>query len=772
MREWWAAKDLAGIPGQPSAQRNVGRKAQAENWLWQYQTKANGEPSKRKEYHLDSLPFETQQYLMDEYERAEAELHVQAKAEAEAAAAELHKQLPQPVATVSDDEPESSVTQGTSEEIVVTGLRRKKAADFAALPEGPRKQKARARLALLEHWDQFRQRTSSQDMGKQKAIMAFIDLVNDRDTNPLGIADKLWQAIPKHRGHRHLTRSTLYHWLSLYNESGIAGLVDQYGHRQSVIETTPGMRDRVLGMMVDQPHINGKQLKKWMESGFPEFNVCSARTFDRFIQKFKSEEAQTWEYMTNPDRWKNRYMAAFGSQHEQVKMVNDLWEMDSTPADWMLTDGRHSVVAMIDMFSRECRWVVSKSSTAEAVKRTFRKGLMDLGKPRLVRTDNGKDYVSIAVKSVLKALDIEQILCLPFESEGKGTIERLMKTMSHGILELLPGFIGHNVAERKAIEARASFAKRIMSHNETVEVQLSSEELQEKLDLWTEHFYMHEPHGGLNGKTPFAVARAGDRDRVWVQDERALDMLLAEIAGSRTITKKGIRYNHHEYASPELFDHVGEPAQLRYNEDDLGRLAVYVHGEFICWAQCPELTGVSRQELAVAAKAHQKKFQQRKSRELRQLNKDIKQNPVEAILQHRIEQTKNVATLQPARKQAAPSFGLSEAAKAAEALDFPWEEKQQDTLDQVRQHQKQLQREMEEEQGLHRLPDSLRERFRYWVRLHRGLQKGNVPTGAAGMFYDSFRQTIDWKTELDIHIDFGLDVDGIAVDGLAKISPR
>jgi hypothetical protein len=44
-------------------------------------------------------------------------------------------------------------------------------------------------------------------------------------------------------------------------------------------------------------------------------------------------------------------------------------------------------------------------------------------------------------------------------------------------MELLCGYVGHNVSERKALEARKSFAQRMMNH-ETVELRVTPEELQ------------------------------------------------------------------------------------------------------------------------------------------------------------------------------------------------------------------------------------------------------------------------------------------------------
>lgn len=750
MREWYTASELTDVPGVSKHRQAIARKAKSDNWL----SRPRDGKKKWLEYHFDSLPFETQQYL---YEQADLE--------AVEAASQVVSIEPEVSAPVSADTDETPVKE------VVVHKKRKRLGNFETLPESPAKGRARNRLQIIEKYDHFSGLVDQRGLSKEHCLTAFLSAFND-PLNPLKIADNIRSAIPKYRGQRSLTRTTFYRWAKQYDGNGVVGLLDGYGKRQSTIESTPGMRDIVLAGMINKPHINGKQLKAWIEAGHPEFDLCAPRSYDRFITRFKKEEHQLWVFMTNPDRWKNQFMAAFGSQHENVLAVNDLWELDSTPADWMLKDGRHSVVAVLDMFSREHVWVVSKTSTANAVKRALRKGFTTFGKPKAVRTDNGADYISFAVKTVFKDLYIEQLLCLPFASEEKGSVERLMRTMSHGVLELLPGFIGHNVAERKEIDARASFSKRIMTKGETIEVELTSQELQEKLDQWAQHIYAHDPHSGLNGKTPFAVARAGDRDRIWIDDERALDMLLAEIAGTRIVTKKGVTVDHHTYGAPVLFEHVGREAMLRYDEEDLGRLAVYIEGEFICWAECPELTGTSRREAAAASKAHQKKFLTSQAKEYRQYKKLIKKDMAQTVLEHRISLTENVTTLQPPKQAAEPTFSLMEAAKAAEALDFPWEQKQNETSDHVRAHQRQLQHELEAEQGLHRLPDSLRDKFKYWVRLHRELQNGHVPTGGDGMFYDSFPQTTDFKFELEAHIDFGLEVDGISVDNLAKKSPQ
>ncbi len=81
--------------------------------------------------------------------------------------------------------------------------------------------------------------------------------------------------------------------------------------------------------------------------------------------------------------------------------------------------------------------------------------------PQIIKTDNGADYVSKHISRIMAGLSIEQIKCPPFTPEAKPHVEGVLGTFSRDMLELLPGYIGHNVAQRKDIEDRKSFAERL-----------------------------------------------------------------------------------------------------------------------------------------------------------------------------------------------------------------------------------------------------------------------------------------------------------------------
>ena len=96
------------------------------------------------------------------------------------------------------------------------------------------------------------------------------------------------------------------------------------------------------------------------------------------------------------------------------------WEMDSTPADVITSDGkRASIVGSIDVYSRRVVAVVSPTSKSAAVAQCIRKGLLAWGIPARIRKDNGKDYASQHIESVTRSLEIETPKLPPLPRRGK-----------------------------------------------------------------------------------------------------------------------------------------------------------------------------------------------------------------------------------------------------------------------------------------------------------------------------------------------------------------
>ena len=205
--------------------------------------------------------------------------------------------------------------------------------------------------------------------------------------------------------------------------------------------------------------------------------------------------------------------------------LNQLWEMDSSPADLMCTDGRFTLIACLDVYSRRAVLMVRKSSDSFGVGLTMRKAMLDWGLDgegeQKIRVDNGKDYTSHYVQMAADTLGIQLVNTAPYAGEQKPFVERFFKTFSHGLLELHEGFIGHNVAQRKQLEAQFSFADRLQrakGSKGVIPVSQSSADLQAFCDDWLENHYMQAEHCGIKGNTPYQMVQN------WMQPVRRVSI--------------------------------------------------------------------------------------------------------------------------------------------------------------------------------------------------------------------------------------------------------
>jgi len=473
--------------------------------------------------------------------------------------------------------------------------------------------------------------------------------------------------------------STVLRWQRDFRASGLLGLVNGYHNpKQGSTSLSKEQQDLAIALLVSRPHCKINTIEQGMQARFNgQTPHCSA--IRRFVNRWKIEHASLFLYRTNQDAWRDQHMLAFGDASEQIERVNQRWEFDSTPADVMLVDGRHCVIGVIDVCSRRFKLLVSKTSKSTAVAALTRRAILDWGVPEEVKTDNGSDYVSDHLVGIFDALRIEQLLCPPFTPDAKPHIERAFKTFSHGIVELLPGYIGHNVTDRKDIEARRSFAERLTRKREPgveidpVEVRMTAEELQVLCDRWVEAMYHQNKHRGLDNRTPAEMVRIWQGTERRISDERALDVLMAE-APRRTCTvnKKGIKVNHRYYISDALasLDLSRMKVRVKLDPTDFGTIYVFAEsGKFLCTAIDPLRLGHNRAEIAAKSKAIQKQIMREGSKELKKLAKVQAVERIDMeILEHREAQIANIIEM-PKRSEEYTTPALTEAARAVAAID-------------------------------------------------------------------------------------------------------
>lgn len=437
-------------------------------------------------------------------------------------------------------------------------------------------------------------------------------------------------------------RKSLTNWEDAMLKKGVAAITGKQGlHRigSGIIDSTKGMAECIVAEIIEFYEVSGASVMEALEARFEGQRLPTLRSLQRWMKQYREQNEQVIMKIQNPDGWRSKYQSAAGSRSAGIERANQLWEMDSSPTDVILAGGeRFTLLGCIDVGTRRGALHIAKTSSAQGVCSLLRRALLSFGVPESIKMDNGADYASHQVTTVVFDLGIHPDWCTAFSPDEKPHIERFFKTFQHGFCVRLPGFIGHCVADRKAIESRRSFAERVSRKKGSLppmEFRYTAEEFQAICDAWVEDNYNERVHSELGMSPNDAAAKMGGCARR-ITDERALDILLMPLAGNngmRVISKKGLRVDGGVYNAPLLGGLEGTEVQVRRDEHDAGYVYVFdLDGMFISRAEDPALTGVSLRELALARKAHQRAVISRKVKEAKQIVAEIKPQETAAMI--------------------------------------------------------------------------------------------------------------------------------------------
>lgn len=387
------------------------------------------------------------------------------------------------------------------------------------------------------------------------------------------------------------------------------GLLDTANHGK--------VRHFVLGLLAEKSHLTAMDIQIQCRAEFGEEladrhgelrQMPPERTFRHFIAKLKTEEKVALTRMRNPDKYRSHYALTGDGAFAWVKEPNQLWQIDASPIDVLCVDGRHSIYLCLDLATRRVVITMSKTPRASAVGLMIRKAIMAWGVAERIKTDNGSDFVAKETNRLFAALGIEIERSHAFTPQEKGHVERAIKTFQHGFCPKLPGYIGHDVADRKEIESRRAFARRLGCDDaDAFAVELTAAEVQHRIDEWVEYDYSAKPHSGLDGLSP---AQAAERSIHPIRrvNEHALDVLLMPIAGNggiRVMGKKGLSlgFRGHFHQAPEIMP--GTKVFVRMDPMDAGRARVFTPDAdiFLADAVCAELLGLDPVAYLKAARA-------------------------------------------------------------------------------------------------------------------------------------------------------------------------
>lgn len=499
-----------------------------------------------------------------------------------------------------------------------------------------------ARLAVVQAFEKF---SRGLQLGYATRVQVFTDRYN---TGMIEVADFVREAVPQ------LSKRSLARWQATKRD----GKINALGHDPAkarkgsgVVETANNgmLRSFILGLIAHQPFLSAYRVRDLCRSEFGDFIMTVSkgvetaipmppvRTFQHALKQLKEVHKVELTKLTNPDLYRSTLAPSGVGTLRHIKEPNQLWQIDASPVDALCVDGRHSIYACIDIATRRMIFQLSRTPRASAVALLIRKAILAWGAPAAIKTDNGSDFKARDTQRLFASLDIEAQVSHAYSPQEKGHIERGIGTFQHDVGPLLPGFVGHSVADRKAIESRKSFAQRLgESDADTFGVKLTAAQLAAHIDEWALVAYQHRVHAGLEAGTPFKAALAASATIRRV-DERALDLLLMPVAGGdgrRTVTKFGVRIDHYHYMTPNVLPGIN--VFVRQDPADLGRAFVFAEdgAEFLCEAICPELRGIDPQAYVREQKALQKEIVEERSKPIRDEARRIAKGPalIERVL--------------------------------------------------------------------------------------------------------------------------------------------
>lgn len=362
------------------------------------------------------------------------------------------------------------------------------------------------------------------------------------------ILEKQWDFPDGSRGK--IKARTLRHWLEKYRKNGLDGLY--YCNRRT--KKNKGLCRAISSNLLEV----ARQLREENKSR-SVYQILEIMQHGKGLDVSDVNPRTLMRYFKGLGLKKGRSSKGKG-QHERYgqESANILWHGD-TAQTFSLADPfnpgkvkKARLVVFIDDATRVCpHGEFFFDEQLPSVLDTLAKALLKRGKPARILLDNAKTFRSTTLELMCAELDIGLNFCRPRRPQGKGKIERFIRTLKESF-----------VAE----------AKKAANIN-------TLEELNAAFQGWLE-LYGNRVHSDLEGLTP---------ERRWSRDEYRINRSLTEsqirqammIRAERTVqfsTALVLLDNREYQASREL---AGQPVQIRWNPERQDQIQIWSDGRYL-----------------------------------------------------------------------------------------------------------------------------------------------------------------------------------------------
>lgn len=356
---------------------------------------------------------------------------------------------------------------------------------------------------------------------------------------------------------RRIKGRTLRHWLRRHRKNGFDGMF--YGNRQP--KETKGLcraiPDGILKvareLREEDCRRSVEQILQIMQEGKGlDVSEVSPRTLMRYFKRLGLKKGKRTKGQGQHERYEQQF-------------INELWQGD-TAHTFALPDPNNpsqvkkaKLIVLIDDASRVCVHAEFYfDEQLPSVLDAFAKGLLARGKPARILLDNAKTFRSTTLELMCAELDIKLSFCRPRRPQGKGKVERFIRSIKGSFC------------------AEAAKAPNITT----------LEELNAAFQGWLER-YENRVHDELNGLTPAQKWRQQEHrvNRTLSENQILKAMMLRE---TRTvhINTALVLVNNGEYQASR--DLAGQEIEVRWNPERLDQVELWRDGRFVETAQLKE----------------------------------------------------------------------------------------------------------------------------------------------------------------------------------------
>lgn len=347
---------------------------------------------------------------------------------------------------------------------------------------------------------------------------------------------------------------TLYRYLSDYKKFAINGLVRSSNKNKGRPKAIPeDLVGKILSLKLELPVRSARKIIVLLElAGEVDKGLLKERTVSRLLQQKgytrKALKAVKQHYQKlNVDKIYDLY----------VSDIKEFWIRDENGNSYMIY-----LFIVMDCFSR--RIIHAQFYTDGILLRLedcFKKALVKFGKCSKFYVDNGSVYIANNFKYACASLGIKIIYASRYYPQGKGVVERFIRSCSEDFLSEL----------------------RINPMTEITK-------LNESLFGWIEDEYHNDPHEGIKKQTPLEAwnkSLADGASTVYFSPIELTNAFYHHV--ERKVSPYGvISFETNTYEVDVSL--IGETVQVRYDPLDLSNLFIYHKKKFVCVGKPIDLT--------------------------------------------------------------------------------------------------------------------------------------------------------------------------------------